>query len=184
DAYDNGLNTPPPNFKGATGNQWHQLVSEYYLSANVVKASEDKTFPGAIVASLASPWGQAIAANDPNNTFFGSYREVFARDVYEAWTGLLVAGDRQTARDVVNFLFARQQLPDGSFPRNSLLNGKAAPDSFNTQLDECSYPILMAWQLHMTDATLYAQHIKPAANFVISHWPFFGPERWAEHGGF
>jgi glucoamylase len=28
--------------------------------ANVLKASEDKTYPGAIVASLASPWGQSV----------------------------------------------------------------------------------------------------------------------------
>ncbi len=184
DAYDNGLNTPPPNFKGATGNQWLQLVSEYYLSANVVKASEDKTFPGAIVASLASPWGQAISAGDPNNTFFGSYREVFARDLYEAWTGLLLDGDLTTARAAVNFLFNNQQLPDGSMPRNSLLNGKAAPDTFNTQLDEVSYPIIMAYQLGMIDADLYQNHIKKAANFVISHGPSFGPERWEEQGGY
>ena len=109
---------------------------EYYLSANVVKASEDKTFPGAIVASLASPWGQAISAGDPNNLFFGSYREVFARDLYEAWTALLTDGDLQTARDAVTFLLTRQQLADGSMPRNSLLNGKVAPDSFGSQLDE------------------------------------------------
>ncbi|OLB55410.1 MAG: glucan 1,4-alpha-glucosidase [Ktedonobacter sp. 13_2_20CM_2_56_8] len=184
DAYDNGLNTPPPNFKGATGEQWHQLVSEYYLSANVVKASEDKTFPGAIVASLASPWGQAISAGDPNNTFFGSYREVFARDLYEAWTGLLLDGDLATARAAVNFLFNDQQLADGSMPRNSLLNGKAAPDTFNTQLDEVSYPIIMAYQLNMTNADLYQNHIKTAANFVISHGPSFGPERWEEQGGY
>jgi glucan 1,4-alpha-glucosidase len=182
--YDDGLVAPPRNFKGLPGNQWRKLVDEYYLSLNAVKASEDKTFPGALVASVSSPWGQAIVANDPDNTYFGSYREVFARDVYEAWTGLLVAGDRRTARDVVNFLFTRQQLSDGSFPRNSLVNGKTAPDSFNTQLDECSYPILMAWQLGMTDASLYANHIKPAANFVISHGPSFGPERWEEQGGF
>jgi glucoamylase len=62
-------------------------------------------------------------------------------------------------------------------------NGKLAPDSFNTQLDECSYPILMAWQLGMNDATLYQTHIKPAADFVISHGPSFGPERWEEQGG-
>ena len=184
DDYDNGLNTPPPNFKGATGKQWHQLVSEYYLSANVVKASEDKTFPGAIVASLASPWGQAISAGDPNNLFFGSYREVFARDLYEAWTGLLLDGDLATARDAVNFLFDNQQQADGSMPRNSLLNGKVAPDSFNTQLDEASYPVIMAYQLRMTDADLYQNHIKKAANFVISHGPSSGPERWEEQGGY
>ena len=184
DAYDNGLNAPPPNFKGATGKQWQQLVSEYYLSANVVKASEDKTFPGAIVASLASPWGQAISAGDPNNTFFGSYREVFARDLYEAWTGLLLDGDLATARNVVDFLFNKQQQADGSMPRNSLLNGQVAPDSFGTQLDEASYPIIMAYQLKMTDISLYQNHIKPAANFVISHGPSFGVERWEEQSGY
>ncbi len=182
-AYDSGLNTPPPNFKGVPGNQWHQRVAEYYLSANVVKASEDKTFPGAIVASLSSPWGQAISAGDPNNLFFGSYREVFARDLYEAWTGLLLDGDLATARDAVNFLFNDQQQADGSMPRNSLLNGMPAPNSFNTQLDECSYPIIMAYQLGMTDSKLYP-NIKKAANFVISHGPSFGPERWEEQGGY
>ena len=101
-----------------------------------LKASEDKTFPGAIVASLASPWGQAVSAGDPANTYFGSYREVFARDLYEAWTGLVAAGDLATARDATLFLFERQQLADGSMPRNSLVNGKIAPDSFGTQLDE------------------------------------------------
>ena len=140
----------------------------------MLKASEDKTFPGAIVASLASPWGQAVSAGDPGNTYFGSYREVFARDLYEAWTGLLADGDLDTARDATLFLFERQQLPDGSMPRNSLVNGKTAPDSFGTQLDECAYPILMAHQLGLTDASLYANHIKPAANFVAAHGPSFG----------
>ena len=116
-------------------------------SANVIKASEDKTFPGAIVASLASPWGQAVSAGDPANTYFGSYREVFARDLYEAWTGLLADGDLATARAATLFLLEHQQLADGSLPRNSLVNGKTAPDSFNTQLDETAYPILMAQQL-------------------------------------
>jgi len=150
----------------------------------VVKAAEDKTFPGAIVAGLSSPWGQAISAGDPNNTYFGSYREVFARDLYEAWTGLMAAGDFDTARAATLFLFERQQLADGSMPRNSLVNGKTAPDSFGTQLDEVAYPILMAHQLGLTDATLYTQHIKPAANFIVARGPSFGAERWEEQSGF
>ncbi len=183
-SYDAGLKAPPSGFAGVPSNRWHQLVDEYYQSANVVKASEDKTFPGAIVASLASPWGQAISAGDPNSLFFGSYREVFARDVYEAWTGLLLDGDLATARDVVSFLFNNQQQADGSLPRNSLLNGKTAPDSFGTQLDEASYPIIMAYQLGMTDSALYEDHIKPAANFVIAHGPSFGVERWEDQSGY
>jgi glucan 1,4-alpha-glucosidase len=182
--YDATLTPPSQQLTGLASAQVRQLAAEYYLSANVVKASEDKSFPGAIVASLASPWGQAISAGDPNNTYFGSYREVFARDLYEAWTGLVADGDLATARDAVTFLFDRQQQADGSMPRNSLVNGKPAPDSFNTQLDECSYPILMAWTLGMTDSSLYQQHIRPAAYFVVSHGPSFGPERWEEQGGY
>jgi len=182
--YDAALTAPPESFGGATRPQWRQLVDEYYMSANVVKASEDKTFPGAIVASLASPWGQAISAGDPNNLFFGSYREVFARDLYEAWTSLMVDGDVQTARDALSFLLNRQQLPDGSMPRNSLLNGKVAPDSFGSQLDEAAYPLIMASQLGLTDATLYQNHIRPAIDFVIAHGPAFGVERWEEQSGY
>jgi glucoamylase len=182
--YDDSQNKPSHKPGGIKGKTADDLADEYYLSANVIKASEDKTFPGAIVASLASPWGQAISAGDPANTYFGSYREVFARDLYEAWTGLLADGDLATARDATLFLIQHQQLADGSMPRNSLVNGKVAPDSFGTQLDECAYPILMAYQLGLTDASLYADHIKPAANFLISHGPSFGSERWEEQGGF
>jgi glucan 1,4-alpha-glucosidase len=183
-AYDAALTAPPGSMAGTTTPQWRRLVDEYYLSANVVKASEDKTFPGAIVASLASPWGQAISAGDPNNLFFGSYREVFARDLYEAWTSLMVDGDLQTARDALTFLLDRQQLPDGSMPRNSLLNGKVAPDSFGSQLDEAAYPLIMADQLGMTDAALYQNHIRAAIDFVIAHGPAFGVERWEEQSGY
>ena len=154
------------------------------MNANVLKASEDKTFPGAIVASMTSPWGQAVSAGDPDNTYFGSYREVFARDLYEIWTGLMAVGDLATARAATLFLFERQQQADGSMPRNSLVNGKTAPDSFGTQLDETAYPLLMADELHLTDASLYADHIKPAANFVASRGPAFGAERWEEQSGY
>ncbi|HEU4941969.1 MAG TPA: glycoside hydrolase family 15 protein, partial [Gaiellaceae bacterium] len=183
--YDRSLRNPrTERLPGIGGPDANRLEETYYLSANVIKASEDKTFPGAIVASLASPWGQAVSAGDPANTYFGSYREVFARDLYESWTGLVAAGDLATARDATLFLFERQQLPDGSMPRNSLVNGKVAPDSFGTQLDETAYPILMAYQLGLTDASLYADHIKPAANFVAAHGPAFGVERWEEQSGF
>jgi glucoamylase len=182
--YDAGLVPPPLRFPGLDAATARELRRVWYLSANVLKASEDKTFPGAIVASLASPWGQAVSAGDPNNTYFGSYREVFARDLYETFTGLLLAGDRATARATVRFLFERQQLPDGSMPRNSLVNGKPAPDTFGVQLDEVTYPILMAWQAGITDRAFYRDHIKRAADFAISHGPSFGSERWEEQGGF
>ena len=182
-AYDDKLVKPKrPN--GASSQHWRDILDEYYLSANYVKATEDKTFPGAVAASLTSPWGQAVSAGDPKNTYFGSYREVFARDLYEAWTAVFLDGDRRTAKDMTRFLFERQQQPDGSMPRNSLPNGKLAPDSFNTQLDECAYPLIMALAVGLTDNGYYKAHIAPAANFVASHGPSFGPERWEEQSGF
>ncbi len=183
-AYDRTLNDPTERLRGIGRRRADDLEDSYFVSANVLKAAEDKTFPGAIVAAPASPWGQAISAGDPQNTFFGSYREVFARDLYEIWTGLMAVGDKATARDATLFLFNSQQQADGSMPRNSLLNGKVAPDSFGTQLDETSYPLVMANELHLTDPSLYANHIKPAANFVASHGPAFGVERWEEQSGY
>jgi glucoamylase len=159
----------------------------YWLSVNVVKASEDKTFPGAIVASLASPWGQAVSAADKpggNPVYFGSYREIFARDLYEADTGLLAAGDVATVRDSVRFLFDRQQLADGRMPRNSLLNGAKAPDTGGDQLDETSYPILLAYQAGLAGDDALWPKIMAAADFVVAHGPSFGSERWEEQGGY
>jgi glucoamylase len=186
-AYDAGLRPPPAH---VTGLSEDQVREHYYLSANVLKASEDKTYPGAIVASLASPWGQSVPAGaDASGTtlpsYFGSYREVFARDLYEAFTGLLADGDIATARAATLFLFDRQQLANGSMPRNSLLNGQAAPDTGGTQLDETSYPILMALLSGLGgDASLYKNHIRPAADFLVANGPSFGVERWEEQTGY
>ena len=110
---------------------------------------------------------------------------MFARDLYEAFTGLLADGDVATARAATLFLFDRQQLPDGSMPRNSLLNGKAAPDTGGTQLDEAAYPILMAYLSGLGgDATLWQDHIRPAADFLVANGPSFGVERWEEQTGY
>ena len=186
-AYDGRLRQPPTRIGGLSSAEVRRLADAYWLSVNAVKASEDKTFPGAIVASVASPWGQAVSAGDTPDgkaPFFGSYREVFSRDLYEAYTGLLVAGDLATARDTVRFLFLRQQLPDGRFPRNSLLNGRTARDTGGDQLDETSYPILMAYQAGLAgDASLWP-HVRAAADFVVARGPSFGTERWEEQGGF
>ncbi|MGH3172183.1 MAG: glycoside hydrolase family 15 protein, partial [Trebonia sp.] len=164
-------------------------ASAYYLSANVIKASMDKTFPGASAASLASPWGQAVPAGVASASglapYFGSYREVFPRDAYETFTGFLTDGDLTTARQMVRYWFSSLQLPNGSFPRNGLLNGKAAPDTGGLQLDETADPILAAWQAGLaSDRSLYVSRIRPAADFLVANGPSDGVERWEEQSGF
>jgi glucoamylase len=179
--YDVGLRRPSYKLGAAA-------VHEYYESVNVVRASVDKTFPGALVAGLGSPWGQSVPAGNLTNgepTYFGSYREVFSRDLYEGFTALLLAGDRRTAQAATRFLFDRQQQADGSMPRNSLLNGQAAPDTGGLQLDETSYPILMDWQSGLAgDHSLYTEHVIPAADFLVAHGPSDGVERWEEQSGY
>jgi len=177
---------------GLSASQAAKVADAYWLSANVIKASEDKTFLGATVASLASPWGQAVPAGQPSSDdnlapYFGSYREVFPRDAYETFTGFLADGDVGTARQMVYYWFDNLQLPNGSFPRNGLLNGKAAPDTFGLQLDETADPVLAAWQAGLGgDAQLYEQHIKPAADFLVANGPETpsSVERWEEQTGY
>lgn len=192
-SYDARLQPPPTQVAGDPGAESAEtLARAYWLSANVLKASEDKTFIGDTAASLASPWGQAVAAGNGNGadslaTYFGSYREVFPRDAYETFTGFLADGDLRTARQMVRFWFDDLQLPNGAFPRNGLVNGKAAPDTGGLQLDETADPILAAWQAGLaSDTTLYQDHIKPAADFLVANGPETtgSVERWEEQNGY
>ena len=179
---------PPVTISGVSAAETAQARAGYWLGANVIKASLDKTFPGAVAAGLASPWGQAVPAGNAVGglaPYFGSYRETFSRDAYETFTGFLTDGDLADARAIDLFLFGRQQLANGSLPRNSLPNGLAAPDTGGLQLDETAYPILMAWQAGLGgDHALYVGHVKPAAEFLVAHGPSDGAERWEEQTGF
>ena len=151
----------------------------FQLSAMVLKAHEDKTFRGAMIASMSLPWGFAVNASEPNA---GGYHLVWARDLYEIATGLLAAGDRAAAERALNYLLTVQQKPDGSFPQNSWLDGKAYWTAL--QLDENSYPLVLAWQLGRTDPDTWTKHLRPEAEFVIAHGPITEQERWEELNGY
>src|SRR3954468_2282277 len=84
-------------------------------------------------------------------------------------------------------MFKVQQRPDGSFPQNSRIDGSPT-DFTNLQLDEVSFPIILAWQLGRTDAEAWS-HVQRAADFIISHaksngGPKTPQERWEESSGF
>jgi glucoamylase len=152
---------------------------QFKLAAMVVRAHEDKTYPGAIIASMSIPWGYAVPSDKAD---VGGYHLVWARDLYEAATGLLAAGDTATARRSLRYLFDVQQKPDGSYPQNSWLDGR--PFWPSEQMDEISYPAVLAWQLGMTDSATWTEHIRPAAKYVIDHGPATEQERWEETPGY
>lgn len=170
--FDNGLKTPPA--VGSTTAIQQARQQEYYLAANVLKASQDKQ-TGTFVAGLGTPWG------DTNGDGDSGYHLVWERDMYEFSSALIVAGDTADPTRAVEWAFDTQQESDGHFPQNSYVNG--APYWPGIQMDEQAFPIILAWKLGITDSADFA-HIKSAANYIISHGPSTGEERWEENGGY
>jgi len=159
-------------------------VSEHYrtqfrLAAMVLKAHEDKTYPGAMIASMSIPWGFAVPADKPS---VGGYHLIWARDLYEVATALMAAGDRAAAERALNYLLTVQQKTDGSFPQNSWLDGR--PYWTALQMDEVSYPIILAYQLAKKDRETWERHVRPAAEFIATHGPATQEERWEEVPGY
>lgn len=95
--------------------------AQFNMAAMVLKAQEDKTVPGANVASLTVPWGGGANANEDVG---GGYHLVWSRDLYHVFTAYMAIGDRGAAERALDFLFKIQQKEDGSFPQNSWLDGK------------------------------------------------------------
>jgi len=152
---------------------------EFQLAAMVLKAHEDKTYRGAMIASMSVPWGFAVKSDKPD---VGGYHLIWARDLYEVATGLWAAGDRDAAERALTYLYTVQQEPDGRFPQNSWLDGK--PYWTALQMDEISYPMILAWQLGRTDADTWTKDVRPEAEFVIAHGPVTQQERWEEVSGY
>jgi glucoamylase len=149
----------------------------------MMRAHEDKTYHGASIASPSMPWvwGQGLDSRGPDDTS-GAYHLVWARDLYQVATTMLAMGDRTGAERALDFLFERQQKPDGSFPQNSEVDGTQRWE--NTQLDEVSFPLVLAWQLGRDDAQTYQDHVKPAADYIVTNGPETPQERWENAGGY
>ncbi|HEX6506624.1 MAG TPA: glycoside hydrolase family 15 protein [Chloroflexota bacterium] len=155
-------------------------TAEYYLSAMTIKAAEDKTYEGAIVASPTHPFGQTTAEfNISTGSSNRGYALVWPRDLYHASLALLAAGDRQTASEALRFL-ARTQLPNGAEPQNVHVQGGAYFGGI--QMDEAADVMLLAWRLGA--ASLYSGVVVPAANYLVSLGPATPQERWEENAGF
>src|SRR5712692_3622094 len=149
----------------------------FFHSAEVIKMSEDKLHPGAIVASVAKPWGDT-AGDDDHDV---GYRKVWPRDLYHAASGLLAAGDEGTAVDVVRFM-GRQQRPDGSLPQNTDLEGK--PVWTGQQLDETADAILLAVRMSRLLTAGEGPDVTRAADYIVRSGPATQQERWEEAGGY
>jgi glucoamylase len=165
----------------------------YRVSLMALRAAEDKTFPGASVASLSTPWGDTVDGGQLND----GYHRVWSRDLYQQATALIAAGDRAQATRMTRWLWDRQQIRTwtqgdtiwygpGSFPRYSPVSGVAGatPQQLGCceQLDQDAFPIILAWQLGLTDAAMWAK-VKLTADHLLDVGPSTPGERWEEQAG-
>ena len=167
------LKAPPASVADPAGREL------YDGSLMVLEASEDKTHRGAGIASPSMPWGWGLGSVETDLPS-GPYHLVWSRDLYQVGTALLAAGDAAAANRAVDYLFFRQQKPDGSFPQNSEVGGKERWT--NTQLDEVALPIVLAWQLGRTDDRTWTR-VRRAADYVVRRGPRTKQERWENQSG-
>jgi glucoamylase len=153
--------------------------SLYRRGRELLLAHEDKTYPGALIASLSIPWGEAKSDED-----LGGYHLVWTRDMVNSVTGLAATGDLATALRALIYL-ACAQRPDGGFPQNFWIDGR--PYWNGIQLDEVSFPIMLAWRLHkhgaLKDFDPYHMVLR-AAYFLVDNGPPTPQERWEENSGY
>ncbi|KWE45520.1 glucoamylase [Burkholderia ubonensis] len=150
----------------------------YNAAVMILAAHEDKTWRGAFVASPSMPWAFGAAPDHPS----GPYHLVWARDLYQVATALIAAGDRRAAERALDWLFTTQQKADGTFPQNSQVDG--TPCWRGLQMDEVSFPIVLAWQLQRFDEPTYLNHVRKAADFIVAAGPYTPAERWENQGGY
>jgi glucoamylase len=146
------------------------------ISTMVLRAHRDKTYPGAIVASLSVPWGNTRDERE-------GYHLVWPRDLVETAGALLATGATREVRNTLRYLLATQQ-PDGHWNQNQWLGGKGYWSG--VQLDETAFPVLLAVGLDERQAlagTEVVDMIRRALSFLVRYGPATEQDRWEEDAG-
>jgi glucoamylase len=148
----------------------------FHVSAMVLRAHEDKTYPGAMVASLSVPWGNTKEERE-------GYHLVWPRDLVECAGALLAVGATRDAGNTLRYLKATQ-LADGHWYQNQYLGSK--PYWTGVQLDETALPVLLVASLAERDAlggTEVADMIRRALSYIVRNGPQSDQDRWEESAG-
>jgi glucoamylase len=145
-------------------------------SAMVLRAVQDKTYPGAMVASLSVPWGDTRHDR-------GGYHLVWPRDLVQCAQALVELGAEGEARDILRYLIA-SQLADGRWFQNQWLGGK--PYWVREQLDEVAFPVLLAAEMAARDALEGIETtdmVRRALGYLLRAGPATEQDRWEENDG-
>ncbi len=185
------LSIPFEHTRTSFVNQWERTSRRFTLAANssnarmfersvnLLLAHEDKTYPGAMIASLSIPWGDMKGDDE-----LGGYHLVWTRDLVKSVSGLLAAGDLSTPLRALIYL-AVSQRSDGGFYQNFWIDGR--PYWTGVQLDEVAFPILLAWRLWKQEGlgnfSPY-EMVRRATGFLIREGPVTPQDRWEEARGY
>jgi glucoamylase len=149
-------------------------------SVNLLLTHEDKLYPGAMIASLSIPWGE----DKGDDSGLGGYHLVWTRDMVNSATALLAVGDTATPLRALIYL-AITQREDGGFYQNFWIDG--LPFWTGLQLDEVSFPIILAWRLWKAGSLQKFDPyvtVQRACKFLIRKGPATAEDRWEEAGGY
>ncbi|MEW6058260.1 MAG: glycoside hydrolase family 15 protein, partial [Bdellovibrionota bacterium] len=159
-----------------------KLREDLLWNAAVIKAHEDKTYPGAIIASLSIPDLPAGRGHqDGKNT--GGYHLVWPRDLFKSAIALLRLGDVRSALQILAFMSIMEH--DGRMAQNTWVNGR--PFWTGEQMDQEAFPILLAHELTRAGVEIpdhLQAFIKRRIERVRSSSGRTGQERWEEASGF
>lgn len=151
-------------------------VDQFHVSRMVLRAHQDKTYPGALVASLSVPWGNTKEERE-------GYHLVWPRDLVECAGALLAVGAIREAGNTLRYLCATQ-LVDGHWYQNQYLGSK--PYWTGVQLDETALPVVLAALLAERDAlegTEVTDMIRRALSYIVRRGPSSDQDRWEESAG-
>ena len=151
----------------------------YKVSNTVLRTHEEKSYPGAVIASLSVPWGFSRGDDD-----LGGYHLIWPRDLAQAAGGLIASGDTIHAKETLLYLMSTQE-EDGHWLQNMWLDG--SPYWGGVQMDETAFPILVADHLRRINALTGFDPwpmIQRAAGYLVRNGPVTQQDRWEEDGGY
>jgi glucoamylase len=146
------------------------------LTAAVLKMHEDRSYPGAVVASLSTPWGSSTDT-------LGGYHLVWPRDATLSAFALLGANQISDVTRMLGHLMA-MQTSKGDWPQNYYPHGE--PFWTGIQLDEAAFPVLLAAKLRelgVEEVQGTRSMVRAAIGFVARSGPSSQQDRWEENPG-
>ncbi|WP_437610682.1 glycoside hydrolase family 15 protein [Sorangium sp. So ce834] len=180
------------------------LARLYRSSVAVMKSLEDRTHPGAFIASPSVPWGDVrldrASAISPRTSdrITGGYHLVWPRDLVQISLALLAAGDARSPLAATRFLSGIQLSAsdgtwdfgalhvskEGSFYQNTWSDG--APYWKGLELDQVAQPIDLCYHIHkeqLVAADACWDLVRRAADFLVAFGPWTPLDRWEEVSG-